>query len=467
MAASNAAPLKEVVVERFLHLSNSLTWDSLQSQTKANLKMELLDYFGGALAAAKLIGVPDWVRALVALGGHGQASVFGATPTSAQLAALCNGYLGHVLEMDDTHDKAVLHAGSASIPAVMAAAQMKGALTGAQFCEAVLLGIDLTCRLALGTRLNLVEGGWIYGALLGHFGATIAAGRVAGCTDQQMRNALGIAYCLVCGNHQSTREGATTKHVQPGFAAHNAILAVIMSKAGLDGIQNPFTGEDGLGRVYLHGQFEPDIVIDQLGKRYEVDYLSYKPYPTCRFTHPAISAALRMHNLLDAQQRKKAKFLLEMSPQAHDIVARETSDRLNPQRRMGAQFSVHWGVAVALAYGKVTPGHLVTEVPPSSQIQSYIGRIQSVVAKDASSRDIGGCVLRAQGEFGERRLDEPNAKGHPDNPMSPDELRSKFASNVELAGLSGEKIGALADEILAIDQMDDVVPFLSKLAWVG
>ena len=82
----------------------------------------------------------------------------------AATAALCNGYFGHVLEFDDTHDDAALHAGSAAIPAALATAGLRGSVSGREFCEAVLLGIELTCRLGVATRLNLVEGGWIASA---------------------------------------------------------------------------------------------------------------------------------------------------------------------------------------------------------------------------------------------------------------------------------------------------------------
>ena len=135
----------------------------------------------------------------------------------------------------------------------------------------VLLGIELTCRLGLATKLNLVEGGWIYTALLGHFGATLAAARLIDPRPQVIRNALGIVYCLASGNHQSTREGAQTKHVQPGFAAANAITAALMASQGLPGVQHPLTGEDGLNRVYLHERFDAARALEGLGVQWEFD----------------------------------------------------------------------------------------------------------------------------------------------------------------------------------------------------
>ncbi len=42
----------------------------------------------------------------------------------------------------------------------------------------MVVGIELVCRLGVATKLNLVEGGWIYSALLGHFGAAAAAAKL-------------------------------------------------------------------------------------------------------------------------------------------------------------------------------------------------------------------------------------------------------------------------------------------------
>ena len=112
------------------------------------------------------------------MGGRPDARVIGGSRVPATTAALCNGYYGHVLEFDDTHDEAVLHAGSAAIPASFAVAGLRGGVSGKEFCEAILLGIELTCRLGVATKLNLVEGGWIYTHLLGPLRCDVAAARL-------------------------------------------------------------------------------------------------------------------------------------------------------------------------------------------------------------------------------------------------------------------------------------------------
>ncbi len=462
MDSSTVAAAPERVLDAFIAHAQQARWETLPAATRASVRRELLDYIGAAVAGRAAAGMPAWLKVLVDCGGRPDARVLGGPRVPAPTAALCNGYFGHVLEFDDTHDEAVLHAGSAAIPAAFAAAGLRGGVTGGQFCEAVLHGIELTCRLGVATRLNLVEGGWIYTALLGHFGATFAAAWLIDRRPDVLRNALGIVYCLASGNHQSTREGAPTKHVQPGFAAANAVTAALMASGGLDGVKQPLTGEDGFSRVYLHGRLDEERAVRDLGRVYEIEHLSFKPYPTCRFTHPAISAALELRSQLGKDAGRIEKVELVVGPQAHDVVGRDIPQRRSPVTRVAAQFSNYWSVAVALTRGEVTPQQLATEIPPSPEVTAMIARI-SCRADDAAARDIGGCKVRAHGPFGVKEVEHANAKGHPDFPLSEAELLEKFMGNMRYARVSDAEAARFADDILAIDEMDDVVPLWDRL----
>jgi 2-methylcitrate dehydratase PrpD len=460
----NATHVSETTLDAFIDLSQTLRWDHVPEATRASVRRELLDYLGAAIAGGAAAGLPRWLKVLIDMGGRPDARVIGGPRVPAPTAALCNGYFGHVLEFDDTHDEAVLHAGSAAIPAAFAAAGLRGEVSGKELCEAVLLGVELTCRLGVATKLNLVEGGWIYTALFGHFGATLAAARLIDPRPDVLRNALGIVYCLASGNHQSTREGTATKHVQPGFAASNAITAALMASGGLPGVRHPLTGEDGLSRVYLHDLFDPARAVRGLGREWEFDRLSIKPYPTCRLTHPAISAALDLHAQLGPDVEKIDRVELVIGPQAHDVVGRDAPEKRTPQTRVNAQFSVYWCVASALAYGEVTPRQLAEDIPPSPRLQEWIAKISGTADASAAQRDIGGCKLSAHGAFGTRHVEHTSAKGHPDHPISNDELLAKFRANLRYANVSDAHAAELADAIMDIDTLSDVRPLADALA---
>jgi len=369
---------------------------------------------------------------------------------------MANGYYGHVLELDDTHDIAVLHAGAAAIPAALAAAEHRGGVDGATLLEGIVAGIELSCRLGVATDMSLTEGGWIYSALLGHFGAALAASHVLGLDPAATRNALGIVYCYTCGNHQSSREGAPTKHLQPGIAAGNGVKAALMAARGLSAVQAPFLGEDGFVRTYLRGRFDVERALRGLGREFETERLSMKPYPSCRLTHPAVSAALALHARMGADLAQVEAVRIRMGAQAHDVVGRAEPFRLTPTRWLDAQFSVFWTVGVALAHGAVTPRHLLEEVPPSPKVAAWIERLRAEPIPGSALRDIGQCEIEASGAFGTVRIEAPQAKGHPDNPLSADELRDKFCANAELAGMGKAEARSLARSLLALERSPDL-----------
>jgi len=452
------------VLAAFARWRCSVSWPALPEATRRMALEELLDFVGDAVAGRAAVGMPPWLDVLLAEPRTHSATVVGGTIAMPWAAAAANGYFGHVLELDDTHDVAVLHAGASAIPAALAAAEQRGGVSGMRLLEAIVAGIEMNCRLGVATDLSLVEGGWIYSSLLGHFGAALAAAHVLELDEAATRSALGIVYCFTCGNHQSSREGAPTKHLQPGIAAENGLKAALMAARGLKGVDLPFTGEDGFARVYLHGRFDAERATQGLGTDFETARLSFKPYPSCRLTHPAVSAALELRGKLGSDLERVESIRIAMGRQAHDVVGRAEAFRLTPKRWLDAQFSVFWTVATAMCHGAVTPRHLLSEVPPSPALQSWIARISAEPLAGSALRDVGACEIEAQGPFGRVAVSAAQAKGHPDNPLTPAEVFAKFAANVELAGMGTGETRSIADGILALAASPNINPVVRAFA---
>jgi 2-methylcitrate dehydratase PrpD len=453
----------DIVASTFARWSCGLDWNAFDIALKRAARDELLDFAGDMIAGRAAVGLPPWLEVLLDDAGRHSAAVTGGQRASPWTAAMANGYFGHVLELDDTHDEAVLHAGAAAIPAALAAAEFRGGVSGAKLLEAIVGGIELTCRLGTATDLSLVQGGWIYTALLGHFGATLAASHVLQLDEPARRHALGIVYCFASGNHQSSREGAATKHLQPGIAAANGLKAALMAQRGLNGVASPFTGEDGFGHVYLHGRFEAERAVRALGNHYEAARLSIKPYPSCRLTHPAVSAALALREKLGSDLERVQSIVLRMGSQAHDVVGRSEAFRLAPSRWLDAQFSVFWTVAVALCHGSLRPRHLLDDVPPGPAVRAWIQRIRAEPIAGSALRDVGACEIEASGPFGRVGVRAAEARGHPDAPLSAQELEAKFCANVALAGMGNAEARELAAALVAIDRSPDLAPLMRAL----
>ena len=103
-------------------------------------------------------------------------------------------------------------------------------------------------------------------------------------------------------------------------------------------------------------------------------------------------------------------------------------------------------------------------VPPSPKLREWIGKISATPDPAAAQRDIGGCKLRAHGAFGAREVEQTSAKGHPDNPLSDDELLAKFKVNLRYANVPEARATELANEIMEIDSLSDIRPLADALA---
>jgi len=470
MLQKEALMQSDEITAAFGNWASSLRWDALPQPVKDMARRELLDIIGDMIAGRALLGVPPFMTAMKAWSGEsgGCATVDGGRVPPAA-ACMINGYYAHGLELDDTHDGAVLHAGASVIPAVIAASEMRGAVSGKEMLEAIVCGIEIMCRLGVATDLDLVRGGWIYSALLGHFGAAAAAARILQNDAGVIARALGMAYVLTCGNHQSTREGAETKHLQPAIAGSNGLLAALMASQNVDAVVQPFLGEDGLNRVYLHERLDARRCLGGLGEVFETSRLSFKPYPSCRLTHPPVTAALELHQRIGTRLGEIKAITLRMGEQAFNVVGRSTANRLRPEKRLDAQFSAFWAVAVALAHGELMPIDLKREIPPSAEVSSLIAKTKCVgEAGEVGAREIGRCTLVAEMTDGTRHeVVVESSKGHPDNPLSEAELIRKFVRNLELADIPLDLAHQTARDILALDQRGDAAGLMRELSFAA
>jgi 2-methylcitrate dehydratase PrpD len=162
--------------------------------------------------------------------------------------------MGHALDFDDTLDRAGnIHLGASTLAASMAAAERHGGASGCDFVLAVVLGLDVACRLALAAT---IDRGWHRTAIIGIFGATAAAGKLLGLSVEQLVNAFGIAYSQAAGNRQCIVDGALTKRFQAGQAASAAVLSALLAQEGFTGARQVFAGRYGFFPMYQPEGYE-------------------------------------------------------------------------------------------------------------------------------------------------------------------------------------------------------------------
>lgn len=261
------------------------------------------DVMGGAAACmldslgCALGGMETWIgQQIIAFGleqgGHPHATVIGGhgTKLPPMLASLVNGHLANALDFDDTYLD-IGHTGTAVFPAALAIGEQVNA-SGEALRAAIIAGYEVANRIGLAARPNDERYRLLYPVGWHSFGATAAAGRLLGLDQIQMEHAFGITL-----EHMQVATTITTDTVH-GFKAgklgQSSAIGVLAASLAARGFEGKRSAVDESGMFWLAmgaDRIDPQALTDELGTRWTINEMSFKPFPSCRMTHPALQAA--------------------------------------------------------------------------------------------------------------------------------------------------------------------------------
>ncbi|MDR1508518.1 MAG: MmgE/PrpD family protein [Synergistaceae bacterium] len=449
------------------------TFGNISAKGVEFAKQDILDTLGTLLGGSTADAGKEVVELAKEWGGKPESTIMaygGKVP--APLAAFCNATMAHALDLDDTHATLPVHIGPIVVSTAFAIAQRVGNVDGKEFITSVALGADMLSRLARARTYPIHKYGFMFTPLYGYFGAASAAGKLLKLDESQMVNAYGIAYAQCAGNVQVNidDEHALTKRLSCGFAARGGIMSALLAKKGLTGAQHSLEGRFGLFNIYQRGDYDHDVLVKDIGKVYEIDNLSFKPYACCRQAHSYIDAALqlkRKHSIEPSEIDTIKVFINELAGRA---LCEPFELRCAPKEEVHAQFSIPWNVGVALAHGKVAidciqkenlndaavlaiTKKITAEIDPALEGQKLLAPEKAVEIRMKDGR-----VLTSSGTS--------TPKGDPANPMSYEELTAKFMDCLTFAPkkLDNENVKKAIDMCIHLEEVKnvgDIALFLS------
>lgn len=340
------------------------TYENLPPEVIEVTKKQILDFFAVSMAGYDAPGVKELRELYESLGGTAESTILGSlAKVPAINAAQVNASMAHALDFDDVHEYAIVHPGVITIPVALAIAEKIGKVNGRDFITAVAIGVDLACRFALapvpGRKPHI---GWHLTSVFGYLVSAVVTAKLLSLSKAQILNAMGIAYHQAAGNGQSVKDGALTKRLGPGFAVRGGMISALLAERGVTGTKNFISGEWGIYNLYFKGDYDVAVLVDKLGEDFLNKDVVFKPYPCCRGIHPAIDAALNILKENPSLETDKIeKVILEVSESHYQLLCSPEEFKRFPRNIVDAQFSIPWGVAVALSKKQVSLDYLKEE----------------------------------------------------------------------------------------------------------
>jgi 2-methylcitrate dehydratase PrpD len=372
------------------------------------------------------------------------------TPVAPAQAAVVNGALFEVLDFHDTYIPCFMHAVSAVLPALLAAAEV-GGHNGRRFLTALALGLEAEMAVAAINTPTGYYRGYVPAGLNGGVGAAAACAALAGLDADRTRNALGIAMCTAFGLYVSV--GSDTLSYITGAAARSGYTAFELAARGMSAPVTAFEGEKGMLVTHTDEKAEKiPAILDGLGRDWRIFGQSYKTVPTETITHAPIELALAL--LPKARGRKVAKMIFGVEAIVVKIV-KERNERFGlPKSDLEARFDLRYCAAAAWVRGRFTLAEMQAPAFTDPAILALRDKIDLVA--DPARRTFEGAWLTVTFADGSEEHAVVDAfRGTPGNPLSDDELSALFRATAA-AHMPAGRIDDLLAAVWGLDRAPDI-----------
>ena len=422
VAADHNAPPITQILAKFVATHASKGWsDAVDHEAHRTF----MNWLGCAVGAAHHEAADAALASVTMLQPAAQASVLGRSErVDMASAALVNGITSHTFDFDDTHLKTIIHPAGPVASAVLAMAEHLGN-SGREVIDALVIGIDVSCRVGNAMYPDHYDRGWHITGSTGTLGAAAACARLLKLDVAQTAMALGIAASQPIGMREQF--GTMTKPFHPGGAARAGLMSALLASKGFTASPKALEAHRGMMQT-ISTKNDWNETTHELGERFEISFNSYKPFACGIVIHPSIDACAQIR-----KQGVTPDQIERIELKVHSLVL-ELTGKKEPQDGLQAKFSVYHGCAAAMTFGYAAEDEFSDAVVNRPDM---VALRRKVVATVDDSIDEASADVTAVLHDGRRvHVFVEHAIGSLKNPMTDMQLEAKFQ------GMSDPVLGA-------------------------
>lgn len=411
------APAVTEILAHFVINHPSKGWsDAVDEQAHRTLA----NWTGCAIGASHHEPVEAALRAVMMLEPAPQASILGRTErVDIANAALINGISSHTFDYDDTHLKTIIHPAGPVASALMALSELLNS-SGREVMDALVLGIEVSCRVGNCIYPDHYDRGWHITGTTGILGAAAACSRLLKLSAEQTQMALGIAASQPVGLREQF--GTMTKPLHPGAAAKTGLMAALMAKQGFTASARALEAPRGLIQV-ISDKCDWKEITEGLGLNWESALNTYKPFACGIVIHPSIDGCVQLRN----KHNLKPEQIEEVRLKVHSLVI-ELTGKKTPKKGLEGKFSVYHSCAAGLIYGKAGEHEYSDAVVQDPAVIALRDKVQAVIDDSIGEAAADITVLTKDGK--QHHILIEHAIGSLERPMSNEQLKTKFMDQV-------------------------------------
>ena len=443
-----------------------LKFEDLPESVVANSKKFILDLIGNLLASKHVESSQIILETAKDLGGNPTSTVVGCNyKTSAQMAALVNGTLGHAFDMDDDHREGTQHSSVVVFPAVLALAERFGK-SGKDLLTAFVYGSEITIRLGEAFLGQTYFQGFHPTGTCGVFGAAGGAAKVMGLDAQGITYALGLAGSQAAGLLEWKAQGSWSKRFQAGTPAMSGVLGALLASRGYTAPTTVWDGEDGFIRAYSYKDiWDYSKITDEFGKRWEMSDTSIKVHACCRFSAPLADCALDLYSRgIDPKQVDH--ILAKVNKYSIKVLTIPEETKADPKTVVDAQFSLPYAIAVGMVKGRETIAEYTNESIRDPEVLELARKVRWELDPEAEKvypkyYPCTVIVTMKDGTQHTSHVDYP--KGDPENPVNWEETVEKFRfmSGYHSGRVEQDKIIELVSNLEKLQDLSELINIIS------
>ena len=411
--------------ERLSEYAESISYSDLGEDIAIEAKKRIIDSLGCAIGAFG--EVPVKIARKVAESNHlgGSSTILGLeTKTSPDLATFVNGLMVRYFDYNDTYlSKEPAHP-SDNISACLAVGEREGS-SGKDLLTAIVLAYEVQCRLC--DAADIRHRGWDH-VCYGLVSSALAAGKIMGLPRQKLTHSVNISLNAHIAMRQ-VRAGELSEWKGASFAnaARNAVFSTMLAAQGMTGPSPIFEGEMGFFKQ-VSGPFELDTSGFGGGKnRFKLGETYIKYFPAEYHAQSAIWAALQARRVIGSPDE-----IVSVEVETHEAgyaILSKDKEKWAPSTKETADHSMPYMVGMALLQGKIDNSTYSARNLSDRRVRSFLKKIsvkEDRALTEMYPRHIANRVtLRLKdGRTLTEQVDDP--RGHPNNPMTRDEVEAKF-----------------------------------------